>query len=152
MPQYKKEHTEVIRRFRDFAWLWQRLQDTNRGLRLAADCMHLLLAPAAIPAQIVKLFTTWACSAGIIVPPLPEKSAVQKFQMTSEFIEQRRRALQVFVNRVVMTATFPALHIYKAMSEASSPCLNVHHTHLGITVYHVVCGASCAAGCNSILI
>ena len=39
--------------------------------------------------------------AGIIVPPLPEKSAVQKFQMTADFIEQRRRALQVFINRVV---------------------------------------------------
>ena len=39
--------------------------------------------------------------AGIIIPPLPEKSTMQKFQMTSDFIEQRRRALQVFVNRVV---------------------------------------------------
>lgn len=67
LPQYKKDHIEVIRRFKDFAWLWQRLQDTNRG---------------------------------IIVPPLPEKSAVQKFQMTADFIEQRRRALQVFINRV----------------------------------------------------
>ncbi|KAL3151971.1 hypothetical protein ABBQ32_001094 [Trebouxia sp. C0010 RCD-2024] len=75
LPQYKQEHTEVIRRFRDFAWLWQRLQNTNRG---------------------------------IIVPPLPEKSAVQKFQMTSEFIEQRRRALQVFINRV---ACHPALKL-----------------------------------------
>jgi hypothetical protein len=32
---------------------------------------------------------------GIIIPPLPEKNAVQKFQMSSEFIEDRRRALQV---------------------------------------------------------
>ena len=56
LPQYKKEHTEVIRRFRDFAWLWQRLQDTNRGLRLAADCMHLMLAPAPILAMILDLF------------------------------------------------------------------------------------------------
>lgn len=56
LPQYKKEHTEVIRRFRDFAWLWQRLQDTNRGLRLAADCMHLMLAPATILALIIELF------------------------------------------------------------------------------------------------
>ena len=39
--------------------------------------------------------------AGIIVPPLPEKNVVQKYQMTSEFIEQRRRALQVYINRVV---------------------------------------------------
>ena len=32
---------------------------------------------------------------GVIVPPLPEKSAVQKFQMGAEFVEERRRALQV---------------------------------------------------------
>ncbi len=32
---------------------------------------------------------------GCIVPPLPEKSAVQKFQMSTEFIDARRRALQV---------------------------------------------------------
>lgn len=32
---------------------------------------------------------------GIIIPPLPEKNAVQKFQMSQEFIEERRRALQV---------------------------------------------------------
>lgn len=79
LPQYKKDHTEVIRRFRDFAWLWQRLQDTNRG---------------------------------IIVPPLPEKSAVQKFQMTTEFIESRRRALQVFINRV---AAHPSLNRSKEL-------------------------------------
>ncbi|WIA39527.1 hypothetical protein OEZ86_005618 [Tetradesmus obliquus] len=37
---------------------------------------------------------------GVILPPLPEKNAVQKFQMSQEFIEDRRRALQVFLNRV----------------------------------------------------
>lgn len=37
---------------------------------------------------------------GVIIPPLPEKNAVQKFQMSTEFIEDRRRALQVFLNRV----------------------------------------------------
>ena len=53
------------------------------------------LATSLSLSQIVSLLI------GIIVPPLPEKSAVQKFQMTAEFIEQRRRALQVFINRVV---------------------------------------------------
>lgn len=38
---------------------------------------------------------------GIIIPPLPEKNVVQKYQMTTEFIETRRRALSVFLNRVV---------------------------------------------------
>mmetsp|Transcript_21494 Transcript_21494/g.59509 ORF Transcript_21494/g.59509 Transcript_21494/m.59509 type:complete len:451 (+) Transcript_21494:211-1563(+) len=43
---------------------------------------------------------------GCIVPALPEKSAVQKFQMSLDFIEQRRRALQVFLTKV---ASHPVL-------------------------------------------
>ncbi|KAL6765438.1 subunit of retromer complex [Haematococcus lacustris] len=38
---------------------------------------------------------------GCIVPSLPEKSTVQKFQMATDFIEQRRRALEVFLTKVV---------------------------------------------------
>nr|KJB62060.1 hypothetical protein B456_009G400000 [Gossypium raimondii] len=37
---------------------------------------------------------------GIFVPPLPEKSAVEKFRFSAEFIETRRQALDVFVNRI----------------------------------------------------
>ncbi|KAI5065247.1 hypothetical protein GOP47_0019942 [Adiantum capillus-veneris] len=37
---------------------------------------------------------------GIFIPPLPEKSAVEKFRFSAEFIELRRRALDVFLNRV----------------------------------------------------
>ncbi|MQL80718.1 hypothetical protein Taro_013164 [Colocasia esculenta] len=37
---------------------------------------------------------------GIFIPPLPEKSAVEKFRFTSEFIEMRRQALDVFINRI----------------------------------------------------
>ncbi|EIE27299.1 Vps5-domain-containing protein [Coccomyxa subellipsoidea C-169] len=73
LPQYKIKQPEVIRRFRDFAWLRTRLQEQNRG---------------------------------IIIPPLPEKNVVQKYQMTTEFIETRRMALSVFLNRV---AAHPAL-------------------------------------------
>ncbi len=47
--------------------------------------------------------------AGIIVPPVPEKNAVQKFQMTHEFIEQRRLALQSFINRVVRSQSWRRL-------------------------------------------
>lgn len=67
LPQYIRPANEVIRRFRDFVWLHDRLAEENRG---------------------------------VIVPPLPEKNAVQKFTMGSDFIEERRRALQVFINRV----------------------------------------------------
>jgi sorting nexin-1/2 len=59
---YSRPFNEVVRRFRDFSWLHDKLLEKNKGT---------------------------------IVPALPEKSAVQKFQMQTDFIEQRRRALQV---------------------------------------------------------
>ena len=31
LEQYKKKENEVIRRFRDFAWLHSKLQEQNRG-------------------------------------------------------------------------------------------------------------------------
>ncbi|KAL2613303.1 hypothetical protein R1flu_024995 [Riccia fluitans] len=37
---------------------------------------------------------------GIFIPPLPEKSAVEKFRFSAEFIEVRRRALDVFLKRI----------------------------------------------------
>jgi len=37
---------------------------------------------------------------GIFIPPLPEKSAVEKFRFSAEFIELRRRGLDVFINRI----------------------------------------------------
>ncbi|GAV57633.1 PX domain-containing protein/Vps5 domain-containing protein [Cephalotus follicularis] len=39
---------------------------------------------------------------GIFIPPLPEKSAVEKFRFSAEFIEMRRQALDVFVNRIAL--------------------------------------------------
>ncbi|XP_051114239.1 sorting nexin 1-like isoform X2 [Andrographis paniculata] len=37
---------------------------------------------------------------GIFIPPLPEKSTVEKFRLSAEFIETRRQALDVFINRI----------------------------------------------------
>ncbi|XP_061353448.1 sorting nexin 1 isoform X2 [Gastrolobium bilobum] len=37
---------------------------------------------------------------GIFIPPLPEKSAVEKFRFSTEFIEMRRQGLDIFVNRI----------------------------------------------------
>ncbi|KAJ0266289.1 Sorting nexin 1 [Hirschfeldia incana] len=37
---------------------------------------------------------------GVFIPPLPEKSAVEKFRFSAEFIEMRRAALDIFVNRI----------------------------------------------------
>jgi len=48
----------------------------------------------------------WLCgrlqeqNRGIIVPAAPEKNAVAKISATTDFIETRRRGLQVFINRV----------------------------------------------------
>ncbi|KAF8397932.1 hypothetical protein HHK36_016858 [Tetracentron sinense] len=37
---------------------------------------------------------------GVFIPPLPEKSTVEKFRFSAEFIEMRRQALDIFVNRI----------------------------------------------------
>ncbi|KDD75574.1 hypothetical protein H632_c611p0, partial [Helicosporidium sp. ATCC 50920] len=37
---------------------------------------------------------------GVIVPPLPERSVVEKYKMNAEFIETRRAALDVFLTNV----------------------------------------------------
>lgn len=37
---------------------------------------------------------------GIFIPPLPEKNTVEKFRFSAEFIEMRRQALDVFINRI----------------------------------------------------
>lgn len=66
-PSYRSEQTEVVRRFRDFTWLQDRLRK--------AYC-------------------------GFVVPPLPERNVVEKYKMTTDFIEQRRLALEVFLNRI----------------------------------------------------
>lgn len=39
--------------------------------------------------------------AGIIIPPIPEKNVVQKYQHTAGFLAKRRAALEKFINRVV---------------------------------------------------
>lgn len=56
-------------------------------------CLLLSVSP---PPHIVVSALCAVCCRGVIVPPLPEKNAVQKFQMNTEFIEDRRRALQVW--------------------------------------------------------
>ncbi|KQK10724.1 sorting nexin 1 isoform X1 [Brachypodium distachyon] len=37
---------------------------------------------------------------GFFIPPLPEKNAVEKFRFSKEFIELRRQALDLFINRI----------------------------------------------------
>ena len=56
-----------------------------------------------LPATDTDCFD-FSLAAGVIVPPIPEKNAMQKYQMTSEFVAVRRNALQVFINRVVGAA------------------------------------------------
>lgn len=45
---------------------------------------------------------------GVFIPPLPEKSAVEKFRFSAEFIELRQRALDIFLNRI---ASHPQLRL-----------------------------------------
>ncbi len=49
-------------------------------------------------------------SAGIIIPPIPEKNVVQKYQQTAGFLAKRRAALEKFINRVVSWALVVCPH------------------------------------------
>jgi hypothetical protein len=102
---------------------------------------------AAPGASVVRRFRdfTWLQSKlqdhnkGVIVPPLPEKSTVQKMKMSNEFIELRRRALQVFVNKVIGEGAPPlqespgsseSLHLREMLwFEAPQMCINHRHAH-----------------------
>lgn len=58
---------------------------------------------------------------GVIIPPLPEKSTVQKFQMAADFIESRRRALQVFLCKVYAHPVLrdsPEVNVFLMASDA----------------------------------
>ena len=103
LEQYKKKENEVIRRFRDFAWLHSKLQEQNRGKLFAGhqSCSSSFMLNMIFTSHCGEQNLRTGSCAGIIIPPLPEKNVVQKYQMTAEFIEQRRKALQVYVNRVV---------------------------------------------------
>ncbi|KAI3682405.1 hypothetical protein L1987_82368 [Smallanthus sonchifolius] len=59
---------------------------------------------------VIRRYTdfVWLCDRlfekykGIFIPPLPEKSTVEKFRFSAEFIEMRRQALDTFVNRIAL--------------------------------------------------
>ncbi|GAX81957.1 hypothetical protein CEUSTIGMA_g9385.t1 [Chlamydomonas eustigma] len=92
------------------------VEPTKQGEGVSAHICYkvrsrpLLSGPTAPPAsEVVRRFRDFSWlqykmqerHKGVIIPPLPEKSAVQKFQMGTDFIEQRRRALQVYLSKVV---------------------------------------------------
>lgn len=65
--------------------------------------MRLLFIPRMCLASLVVVITPYLAlrEAGSIIPPLPEKNVVEKYKLTDEFVEQRRAALAVFMNRIV---------------------------------------------------
>eukprot|EP00270_Netrium_digitus_P010289 TRINITY_DN3187_c0_g1_i1.p1 TRINITY_DN3187_c0_g1~~TRINITY_DN3187_c0_g1_i1.p1 ORF type:complete len:401 (-),score=131.29 TRINITY_DN3187_c0_g1_i1:86-1288(-) len=62
---------------------------------------------------------------GIIVPPLPEKNVVEKFRFTSEFIEARRRALDIFLHRVIAHPLLRSSSDLRLFFEASEEDLRI---------------------------
>ncbi|KAL6776760.1 VPS5A [Auxenochlorella protothecoides x Auxenochlorella symbiontica] len=81
------------------------------------------------PAGVIRRFSDFdwlkkqlrANHRGCIVPPLPEKNVVEKYKLTDEFIEQRRAALAVFMNRLAAHPVLrhsPALQLFLDADEA----------------------------------
>jgi len=85
-PQYSQSDMSefsVVRRYKDFLWLYEELQANFKG---------------------------------IIIPPIPEKNALGRFQ--TEFVEQRRGELEKFLNRVAKHATLQASASLQTFLEA----------------------------------
>ncbi|KAL4452515.1 hypothetical protein ABPG75_008177 [Micractinium tetrahymenae] len=85
----------------------------RQGEGVAAYVSYKVLTRTSAPgyresAEVIRRFRdfTWLQKRlrreyrGVIVPALPEKSVVEKYKMTGEFVEARRAALTVFINRV----------------------------------------------------
>ncbi|KFM28426.1 Vacuolar protein sorting-associated protein vps5 [Auxenochlorella protothecoides] len=81
------------------------------------------------PAGVIRRFSDFdwlkkqlrANHRGCIVPPLPEKNVVEKYKLTDEFIEQRRAALAVFMNRLAAHPVLrhsPAFQLFLDADEA----------------------------------
>ena len=89
--------SEVTRRFRDFSWLQHKMQERHKvGEQQSSAQFSVLSNHEVNEYMFIPTPSTFTLYQGVIVPPLPEKSAVQKFQMSAEFIDQRRKALQVW--------------------------------------------------------
>ena len=61
------------------------------------------------------------------MPALPEKNALEKYKMTAEFVEQRRAALNVFINRVVRVLW------------AENPLFHLNFNPLYLCYLHIIC-------------
>jgi len=69
LQQYSKKENEVIRRFRDFAWLHSKLQDQNRG-GSHIFTHHTTFNSCGSQSRSVVLGTsTFQCIPGTYVPP-----------------------------------------------------------------------------------
>jgi hypothetical protein len=81
-----------------------RSRHSSASSAAAAEATAAGFAPAAEAVRRFRDFA-WLRAAlaathrGTIIPPLPERSAVQKFAMSPAFVEARRAALEVFLRR-----------------------------------------------------
>mmetsp|Transcript_4846 Transcript_4846/g.12497 ORF Transcript_4846/g.12497 Transcript_4846/m.12497 type:complete len:486 (-) Transcript_4846:407-1864(-) len=93
LPQFQLGEFRVARRYRDFDWLFHQLADN------------------------------WP---GVIVPPLPEKALAGRVTgvgFTPEFIESRRKALELFLRRVTSHAELQQAECVQVFLEASEDAL-----------------------------
>jgi len=85
-PEFKTSQTSVIRRYSDFVWLEKRLQMAHPVRTTVKE------AAMKMTANCCSHMDTHKQQQGAIVPPLPEKVLVGRFELS--FVEARRRALR----------------------------------------------------------
>lgn len=111
MQDFRETEKIVIRRFSDFVWLYERLMECYKGVilpslpgknavgKILGDRTNSILAfldlrhcqPSSLKGNMFRnwnlFFLSFTCNA-------------EKFRFTAEFIEVRRKALDVFLKRV----------------------------------------------------
>eukprot|EP00890_Picochlorum_soloecismus_P004038 jgi/Picsp_1/4635/NSC_02005-R1_sorting nexin 1 len=83
---------------------------------------------------------------GIIIPPMPPRNVVEKYKMTPEFIEERRKGLESFLRKVLshtVLCTAPQLKLFLQADESEfSIETSRHSTTLGGLTPAEMTGAS----------
>ena len=106
MQDYREAEKVVIRRFSDFVWLHLRLTECYKGVIIAA-----LPGKSAVGKTSTILGPHFGCKGyvnfvtNILTYVLGQMSHLllwdaEKFRFSAEFVEVRRRALDVFLNRI----------------------------------------------------
>lgn len=89
------------RRFNDFVWLHSQLRAKHKGMRVRMCLYHAQCGLCCSFVAYLCINANYILRAGVFVPPLPERDDFVWDKFNQAFVETRRRALEIFLHRIV---------------------------------------------------